>query len=225
VDRANGVIGDTLRAFANGRKNDWDWDRQLPRAVFTINNAASTLGDGLTPFLIDSGAHPRLPLSAPPVDGAAGESPALYARRMRTMELTVRELLAAAQQERKAKLDAGRVDTVLKAGGRVLLRTKVLLSTLYTSFTPALHQARSCSTPLISARCGRGGTAPSGSRHAQAPTPIRSRSRGGRSAARRSTSTCSGPSASGLARLRLRAQCRTLGRWESTRRSCCSTAR
>mmetsp|Transcript_42107 Transcript_42107/g.88011 ORF Transcript_42107/g.88011 Transcript_42107/m.88011 type:complete len:213 (+) Transcript_42107:2678-3316(+) len=99
--------GDTLGAFANGRKDDWD--RQLPLAVFAINNAASTLGDGLTPS-IDRGIHPRLPLSVP-VEGA-GESPALYARRMRELELTVRELLAAAQ--RKVKLDAGRVDTVFK---------------------------------------------------------------------------------------------------------------
>jgi hypothetical protein len=63
VESANGVIGDTLRAYANGRKDDWD--RQLPLAVFAINNAASTLGDGLTPFFIDRGAHPRLPLTAP----------------------------------------------------------------------------------------------------------------------------------------------------------------
>ena len=125
VERANGVIGDTLRAFANGRKDDWD--RQLPFAVFAINNAASTLGDGLTPFFIDRGAHPRLPLSAPPADGDPGETPAGYAHRMRELTLTVRELLAAAQAERKAKLDAGRVDTVFKVGDRVLLRTKELL--------------------------------------------------------------------------------------------------
>ena len=125
MERANGVISDTLRAFANGRKDDWDG--HLPLAVFAINNAASTLGDGLTRFFIDRGAHPRLPLSAPPVAGAGGEAPALYARRMRAMELTVRELLAAAQAERKAKLDAGRVDTVFKVGDRVLLRTKELL--------------------------------------------------------------------------------------------------
>ncbi len=93
MDRANCVIGDTLRAFASGSKDDWD--QQLPLAVFAINNAASTLGDGLTPFFIGRGAHPRLPLSAPPVAGAGGESPALYARRMRAMGLTVRELLAA----------------------------------------------------------------------------------------------------------------------------------
>ena len=114
MERANGAIGDALRALANGRNDDWD--RQLPLAVFAINKAASTLGDGLAPLFIDRGAHPRLPLSAPPVDGAAGESPALCARRMRTVELTVRELLAAGQQERKAKRDAGRVDTGLQVG-------------------------------------------------------------------------------------------------------------
>ena len=76
VERANGVIGDTLRAYANGRKDDWD--RQLPLAVFAINNASSTLGDGLTPFFIDRGAHPRLPLSAPPDGSPGGEAPAHY---------------------------------------------------------------------------------------------------------------------------------------------------
>ena len=36
TERVNGVLGDTLRAFANGRKDDWDaW---LPYAVFAINN-------------------------------------------------------------------------------------------------------------------------------------------------------------------------------------------
>jgi hypothetical protein len=49
-------LGDTQRAFANGHKDDWDaW---LPFAVFAINNAASTLGDDLTPFFIDRGQHP-----------------------------------------------------------------------------------------------------------------------------------------------------------------------
>ena len=125
VERANGVVSDTLRAFANGRKDDWDC--HLPLAVFAINNAASTLGGDLTPFFVDRGAHPRLPLSPPLNDLAAGETPAHYAQRMLAMEVTVRELLAASQAEQKVKLDAGRVDTVFKVGDRVLLRTKELL--------------------------------------------------------------------------------------------------
>ena len=59
TERVNGVLGDTLRAFANGSKNNWDvW---LPYAVFAINNSGSTLGGELTPFVIDRGQHPRMP--------------------------------------------------------------------------------------------------------------------------------------------------------------------
>jgi hypothetical protein len=75
VERANGVISDTLRAYANGRKDDWD--DHLSLAEFAINNATSTLdaGAGLTPFFIDRGAHPRLPLSPPRAADTPHESP------------------------------------------------------------------------------------------------------------------------------------------------------
>ncbi len=40
TERINGVLGDTLRAFSNNCKDDWDlW---LPYAVFAIINSAST---------------------------------------------------------------------------------------------------------------------------------------------------------------------------------------
>jgi hypothetical protein len=124
AERVNGVLGDTLRAFANGRKDDWDvW---LPYAVFAINNAASTLGGDLTLFFIDRGQHPRMPLSLPDLRSAA-EAPAAYAARMKALEQEVLALLHAAQQERKAALDRGRVDTVFQVGDQVLLRTKELL--------------------------------------------------------------------------------------------------
>ena len=114
-----------MRAYANGRKDDWD--SHLPLAEFAINTSASLLDDGLTPFFIDRGAHPRLPLSPPRDDSTAGETPLGYARRMREVEASVRELLAAAQAEQKAKLDAGLVYTVFTVGDRVLLRTTELL--------------------------------------------------------------------------------------------------
>jgi hypothetical protein len=123
------------------------------------------------------------------------------------MELTVRELVAAAQQARKAKLDAGRVDTVFKVGGRVLLRTKELLYDI-CKLWPRWD-------------------GPFTVTGAQAPTPTRLRSCGGCGAAQRSTSTCStcSPSTSVSTLHRLRAQCRTRGTRASTRWTCCSTAR
>ena len=51
VERTKGVFSDTLRAYATGRKDDRDG--HLTLAEFAINNAASTLGENMTPFFID----------------------------------------------------------------------------------------------------------------------------------------------------------------------------
>ena len=137
VERTNGVISDTLCAYANGRKDGWD--RHLTLAESAINEAASMLGDNLSPFFIDRGAHPRLPLSPPHDDRSApvtGESQAHFAQRLRA---TVRELLAAAQAEWRAKLDAGRVDTVFRVA------------------TGCCCGPRSCSTPPTSVSCAGAG--------------------------------------------------------------------
>ncbi len=53
------------------------------------------------------------------------------------MGLQVSKLLAAAQQEWKAKLDAGRVYTVFKVGDQVLLLTKELLLSRHSSLQAA----------------------------------------------------------------------------------------
>jgi hypothetical protein len=52
-------VGDTLQAFANGRKDDWDvW---LPYAVFAINSAASLVVGDLIPALHQAGPSPPVP--------------------------------------------------------------------------------------------------------------------------------------------------------------------
>ena len=108
-------ISDTLRAYANSRKDDRD--SHLPLVEFAIDNTASMLGDDLTP------AHtPISPL-------AASESPRPRRRRvangLRALRQRMRELLAVAQTDRKAK--PNRVDMVFQVGDRVLPRTKELL--------------------------------------------------------------------------------------------------
>ena len=171
VERANGVISDTLRAYANGRKDDWD--SHLTLAEFAINSTASTLGDDLTPVFIDRGAHPRLPLSPPRHDLAAGESPAHYTQRKRAMEAT----LAAAQADMKAKLDTS--------------------TRCSRSATGCCCGPRSCCTPPTLVSCDRCGTVRA---RCPSPTPTPSRCRVACAAARPSTSTASNPSSRGPGR-------------------------
>jgi hypothetical protein len=204
AERVNGVLGNTLRAFANGRKVDWDvW---LQYAFFAINNAAATLGGGLTPFSIDRGQHPRLPLSLPDLRSAK-ESPSAYGARvrMKALDQEVQALLHAAQQDRKTTLDRGRVARWA---------------------TRCCSGRRSCSTRRRLASCYLGGRVPFRVRviwPAQRPTPWPSRAASG--AARPSTLSVSSPTMPARTNRTHRAQSPTRARRASTWWSSSSTAR
>ena len=120
VERMNGVLGDTLRAYSNLRRDDWD--QWVPYVCFAINNAPSILGGSLSPFYIDRGEHPRLPLSFPDTR-ALPEDPTTYAQRMKDIVEEVRGLLAEAQARRKRRLDPHRIETVFQVGDQALLRS------------------------------------------------------------------------------------------------------
>ena len=122
VERINGVVGDGLRAFVNGRGDDWD--RCLPFVDFAINNSESTVEAGMTPFFIDRGEHPRMPLSHGPTGPA--ESGMALAARMRQITEQVRALMLAQQQERKELHDPHRRAVTFQTGDRVLLATRQL---------------------------------------------------------------------------------------------------
>ena len=51
VERVNGVIADVLLSFAGERADDWP--TLVPRVEFAINDSASPLGTGYTPFYAD----------------------------------------------------------------------------------------------------------------------------------------------------------------------------
>ena len=90
VERVNGVIVDNLRSFAGERADDWP--DIVPLVEFAINDSASHLGSGCTPFYTDRGQHPRRPLApaAAPDPAGPGEHAATLMGRV-TEE--VRELL------------------------------------------------------------------------------------------------------------------------------------
>ena len=64
TERVNGVIADVLRAFVAERQDNWP--ELIPLVEFAINDSASPLGTGYTPFYADRGQHPRRPLTCPP---------------------------------------------------------------------------------------------------------------------------------------------------------------
>ena len=124
VERVNGVIADVLRSFASERGDDWP--ELVPLVEFAINDSASTLGSGYTPFYADRGQHPRRPLllTAPPDAAAAVGDGEAAARLLAQVTGEVRALLQERQDRRKAELDAHRRDVRLAVGDEVLLDTE-----------------------------------------------------------------------------------------------------
>ena len=78
----------------------------------------------MTPFLIDRGEHPLLPLSHGPTGPA--ESGSAHAARMRHITEKVRALLLTAQRERKELHDQHRREVTFQPGDQVLLATRQL---------------------------------------------------------------------------------------------------
>ena len=106
VERVNGVIADVLRSFAGDLCDDWP--DLVPLVEFAINDSASSLGSGYTPFYADRGSTPATPHPAgPAVPAGSGEAAATLMSRV-TAE--VRALLQERQDRRKEELDAHRRD-------------------------------------------------------------------------------------------------------------------
>ena len=122
TERVNGVIADVLRSFVSERQDDWP--ALLPLVEFAINDSASPLGTGCTPFYADRGQHPRRPLSTP-LDPSASppSSGSAVAQLMDQVTGEVRALLQEHQDRRKAALDQRRRDVTFEVGDEVLLDT------------------------------------------------------------------------------------------------------
>ena len=57
MELVNCRIADVLRSFAGERADDWQ--ALVPLVEFAINDSASPLGTGYTPFYADRGQHLR----------------------------------------------------------------------------------------------------------------------------------------------------------------------
>lgn len=125
TERANRVMEDTLRHFVAPTQDNWD--KLLPMAEFTINNAEQE-STGFTPFYLNLGRHPRTPFSRalPAAMQSRYKVPAAEALVQKLEDALARTKvnLAAAQQRQKAYADRRRSAVTVSVGDKVLLSSK-----------------------------------------------------------------------------------------------------
>lgn len=131
TERANRVVSETLRNYCDAYSDSWD--EHLPLVEFAMNNAVSA-STGQTPFYMNYGFHPTLPMSVPSdiANPAANETvEALTARLDRA-----KRCLQSAQARMKKAYDAKRKPVTFEVGTPVLLSTKNIRAKLPSKLLP-----------------------------------------------------------------------------------------
>lgn len=117
TERMNRVLEETLRHYID--PTQLDWDEHLAAAEFAINNATSAT-TGNTPFFLNTGYHPRTPLS----DLLPSFQPVSdYVRNQKEAILRAKECMDKAQQRYATAADRNRGTLQLNVGDRVYLDT------------------------------------------------------------------------------------------------------
>jgi len=122
TERANRTLEEALRAYVNIHHDDWD--EHLALLEFAMNNAASASSDE-TPFFLNYGEHPRLPIDQVITDGNV-ESVQQILRNMKKSIADAREQLMKAQKQQSRYANMKRRDFAFQVGDEVLLSTKNL---------------------------------------------------------------------------------------------------
>jgi hypothetical protein len=129
TERTNRQLEQVLRHYVNAQHDNWD--ELLAVAEFTINNHVSAT-TGYSPFFLDTGMQPRVPLSMVAQRLAAGteEVPLTtqsFVEEWRAAEDSARVAMRLAQQRYAAQADLHRRDHSHQPGDKVLLSTEHLV--------------------------------------------------------------------------------------------------
>ena len=146
TERLNRVVEEALRHFVNARQNDWD--NLLPCVSFSINN---TWHDSIqdTPFHLNYGYHPTLPVDIRLSDSALANSfveekqellkvgkrlfaaaLAKFNQEQLTAQVSLaRQNMEAARQRQKHYADQHRIPVAFEPGDEVMLNTQHLTVT------------------------------------------------------------------------------------------------
>lgn len=119
TERVNRILEDIIRHYVGD--DQADWDQHVSTAEFAINNAHHE-STGTTPFRLNNGRDPRLPLS---IQGRSQvPSAAAFADKMSQGLARAKQCIQAAQSRQKRFADEHRRELQFSIGDKVLLSTK-----------------------------------------------------------------------------------------------------
>ena len=122
TEGVNRILEDMLRHYI-GELSHNEWDTCLSTAEFAINNSYHE-SIGTTPFRLNFGKDPRLPLSIPDLTTSKVPSAAQFADRMQEGLISAKKCLTSAQQRQKRQYDKSHREVSFNEGDQVLLSTK-----------------------------------------------------------------------------------------------------
>jgi hypothetical protein len=120
TERANRTLEEGLRHYVSTNQNDWD--EFLPLLEFCVNNSQSSSSHH-TPFYLNYGDHPRLPIDNIIPDSNVEEVQSTLDKLRTTLESAKNHLLRSQQQQSKSA-NRKRRDFVFCVGEKVWLSTK-----------------------------------------------------------------------------------------------------
>jgi hypothetical protein len=118
TERANRTLITMLRNFVDHRQSNWDL--LLSAAEFATNNATNS-STGASPFFLNSGSHPNVPMSL--LTPMPGPNPSAndFVQLQQEALILAKESLTAAQERQAANADTHRRAHDYKIGDQVLL--------------------------------------------------------------------------------------------------------
>jgi transposase InsO family protein len=121
TERVNRVLEDMLRMYVS--KSQTDWDEKLSCAEFAINNAEHS-STGFTPFMLNYGHHPYLPVSVLPEFRVPAASS--FVQRIQRLVAEARRTHRIATERQARYANTKRKDVTFAPGDWVLLSAKNL---------------------------------------------------------------------------------------------------
>jgi len=115
----NKTLKTMLRAFIDNKQSNWD--QLLPSLEFAYNNAVNA-STGYSPFFLNSGQHPRLPIAL--LSTTTSSVPAVdhFLTEQATTLILAQDALRRAQDHQEEQANRRRRDHKYKVGDKILLR-------------------------------------------------------------------------------------------------------